>query len=186
MYQETTINLLKEWRLYLIRLQIAHYKTSQKYIFQSFWIKFPIVILSALSTALSISAISNNNNQTVIINLIGALTIAVTFLNIIEPKLGFASLASRHKVQSSNYRKIIMMIEKQLVVQATHEEILVNDIIKASQGLEDTDLIIPEKFYCQRNDNRDKIINCNVTYRRSTLIDTGENFDITSHHSLPV
>lgn len=186
MYQESTINLLKEWRFYLMQLKIAHYKTCQLYTLQSFWIKFLIIIFSALSTGFSINAMSNVADQVFIINIIGALSIAVTFLGIIESKLAFASLASRHKAQSSAYNKIIMMIEKQLVVESTPEEILINDIIKSSQGLEDTDLILPEKFYAQREDSRDKIINCNVTYRRSTMIDTGENFEVGSHHSLTV
>lgn len=167
MYNTDSMNALNGWKQNLNELYQLHYQAAQRYAKRAEIISYFIILLQALSTALSVGGISNLEYAGIIFGIVLGLNSTGIFFNTLEKQFGWKTLTEKYENQAKSYRKAYMMIEKNIILQKTDIELLINDIIKFYQSIEENAILLPKDLSPKQSLCRNNFVNSVVNYRKN-------------------
>lgn len=166
---------LAKWSQILHSSRKSYYKAAQRYSRKNKWLVFFMILTSTISGVFSLGGISNETVKSVFLYLATAFTALNILLTSLQTKLQYDKLATKFNTQSNGYLNIALKIDRERVLQNIDSTVLVNDVFRIYQNLEQSglDLILPDDI------DKVNLTNEGVLFKEiETDIETGDTHSL--------
>lgn len=165
MYTPEAIQTFNSWKNHFDELHKLYTMASVRYNSRSNLMKFFIILTTSLSTSLAIGGISNTQVINILLYVIICFNAANILLTGIDSKVKWSKMAQDYKKQTNNYLKIILKIEKSLILQNIDIETILNEIINDYQKIEENGIVLPQDLYLKNEEKRKSFMDSGLNFR---------------------